>query len=128
ISNHRIQSIDQEQQRVTFQYKDYRSGGQRKEMTLSAQEFLRRFSEHILPRGFTKILSYGYLSNRGKEQRIRKVLLSLKLPQHPVRVEQPLAVCLLESYGIDQSVCPLCGGQTMRLIAVWYYFKGGADG
>jgi Putative transposase/Transposase zinc-binding domain len=128
ISNHRIQSIDQEHQQVTFQYKDYRSEGKQKEMTLQVGEFLRRFSEHILPRGFTKIRSYGYLANRGKEQRIKEVLLCLKLPQHPGRIQLPLAVRLLEGYGVDLSVCPVCGGQTMRLLAVCYYFKGGADG
>ena len=49
ISSHRI--IDCKDGKVTFWYKDYRSGGIRKEMTVTANEFIRRFLQHALPRG-----------------------------------------------------------------------------
>jgi len=128
ISNHRLCSFDNATDTLTFQYKDYRAGGTQKQMTLSCPEFLRRFSQHILPRGFTKIRSYGYLANRGREERIRGVLLKLKLPQHPVPVQVPFTVRLWESYGVDVRTCPVCGGKTLRLVAVCYNFKGGEDG
>jgi site-specific recombinase XerC len=51
ISNHRIQAIDK--QTVSFLYKDYKQNGQKKTMTLSHCEFVRRFSLHILPKRFT---------------------------------------------------------------------------
>jgi hypothetical protein len=51
ISNYRIKSIDQ--QNVTFEYKDYRVAGVKKQMTLTHKEFIRRFSLHILPTRFT---------------------------------------------------------------------------
>ena len=60
ISNHRIRSIENEQ--VTFLAKDYRRGGTKYLLSLSEEEFIRRFSLHILPRGFTRIRHYGILS------------------------------------------------------------------
>src|SRR5690606_15089700 len=69
ISNHRISGIDDEQGTVTFDYKDYADGCKKKQMTLSASEFIRRFEQHILPERFTKIRTYGYLANRNRHQR-----------------------------------------------------------
>lgn len=68
ISNHRIKSIDNEQ--VTFSYKDYRKAGQKLQMTLPNQEFIRRFSQHILPKGFVRIRHYGFLSSSWKKERL----------------------------------------------------------
>ena len=48
---------------VTFQWKDYAHGNQWRTMTLTAMEFLRRFAQHILPRGFVRIRQFGYLAN-----------------------------------------------------------------
>jgi hypothetical protein len=128
ISNHRLYSFDQENDTVTFQYNDYRQGGEQKQMTLSCTEFLRRFSEHILPKGFVRIRTYGYLSNRGREERIKGVLLRLKLPPHPPPVLVPFTVRLFEDYGVDVRTCPCCGNKTLRLVAICYAFKGGEDG
>ena len=61
ITNHRIKSIDD--QNVAFDYKDYRAAGVKKQMTLSHQEFIRRFALHILPKRFVKIRHYGFLSS-----------------------------------------------------------------
>jgi hypothetical protein len=55
ISNNRLLAFDGEH--VTFAYKDYARGDQRRTMTLTAMEFLRRFVQHILPRGFVRIRS-----------------------------------------------------------------------
>ena len=50
ISNNRLVSIDEEGS-VTFDYKDYADGNKKKQMTLSGEEFIRRFKQHILPKG-----------------------------------------------------------------------------
>jgi Putative transposase/Transposase zinc-binding domain len=68
ISNHRIQCLNEQDDTVTFAYKDYSDDGTQKQMTLSIAEFIRRFEQHILPERFTKIRTYGYLSNRGSPQ------------------------------------------------------------
>jgi hypothetical protein len=49
-------------------------------MTLSGQEFLRRFDQHILPKGFVKIRSYGYLGNFRRKQRVNELLRGMNLP------------------------------------------------
>lgn len=54
-----------------FEYKDYKNGGIIKEMTVTAEEFIRRFLLHILPSRFTKIRHYGILSNRNKKTIIK---------------------------------------------------------
>ena len=61
ISNHRLLAFDGE--RVTFRWKDYAHGNKQKKMTLEATEFLRRFIQHILPRGFVRIRQFGFLTN-----------------------------------------------------------------
>ena len=61
ISNHRLLAFDGEH--VTFPWKDYAHGDQRRTMTLTAMEFLRRFVQHILPRGFVRIRQSGFLAN-----------------------------------------------------------------
>ena len=66
ISNHRLTAFDGV--RVSFLWRDYAHGNKRRIMTLDAQEFLRRFFLHVLPRGFVCIRHYGLLSNRFRKQ------------------------------------------------------------
>jgi hypothetical protein len=129
ISNQRIQSIN-EDGTVTFEYKDYADGSKKKLMTLAAQEFIRRFEQHILPKGFTKIRTYGYLANRNRHSRINMVLKSMGLPLHKGLVKVPLEVRMLEQYGIDIRECPCCKGKTMQLVQVYVPCcrKGADDG
>jgi hypothetical protein len=61
ISNHRLIAFDGTQ--VTFRWKDYAHGSKQRKMTLSAEEFLRRFLLHVLPRGFVRIRHFGFLAN-----------------------------------------------------------------
>jgi len=61
ISNHRLLAFDGEN--VTFRWKDYAHGGRQRKMTIAADEFFRRFTQHILPRGFVRIRQFGYLAN-----------------------------------------------------------------
>ena len=63
ISNYRIQNINKEDRTVTFSLKDYKKNGEKTTQTLTTKEFIRRFSLHILPRGFTRIRHYGILSS-----------------------------------------------------------------
>jgi hypothetical protein len=62
ISNHRLVAFQDD--RVTFRWKDYAHGNKKKMMTLSAEEFLRRFLLHVLPRGFVRIRFFGFLASR----------------------------------------------------------------
>jgi len=64
ISNFRITKLTTTH--VTFEWKDYRSGGKKELMTLPVLEFLRRFCLHFLPDRFQRIRHYGILSSRGR--------------------------------------------------------------
>ena len=78
ISNHRLLAFDGE--RVTFQWKDYAHGDQHRTMTLSAMEFLRRFVQHILPRGFVRIRQSGFLANTCRAARVALARTLLTTP------------------------------------------------
>jgi len=60
ISNNRI--IDHSKGEVRFKYKDYKSGGLYRQMSLRAEEFIRRFLQHVLPDGFYKIRYFGFMA------------------------------------------------------------------
>jgi hypothetical protein len=64
ISNHRL--LGMEDGRVTFRWKDYAHGSRKRKMSLTAQEFIRRFLLHVLPRGFVRIRHFGWMANRNR--------------------------------------------------------------
>jgi hypothetical protein len=115
IDNRRIESVDDE--RVSFQYQDYRSGDRYKSrhMTLSAGEFIRRFLLHTLPPGFQRIRHYGLLASRNKNQR----LLACRNLLNPAVGWLPsagqLADCLVEPPD-PSALCPVCRvGRMIRI-------------
>jgi hypothetical protein len=108
ISNRRLRSLQDGQ--VSFEYKDYRDGGKSKIMTLAADEFIRRFLQHVVPPGFQRIRYYGLLANC---HRARQIELCRQLLATP-------ASELLPSLGDGQNLdrllaapnhrlCPHCG-------------------
>lgn len=119
ISNHRICHFNEQEASVTFTYKDYADEGKQKQMTLSSDEFIRRFAQHTLPPRFTRIRTYGYLANRNRHQRIREVLKKMKAPPHKEPVKVPMELFLKEQYDIDLAECPCCKGKTMQLLYVY---------
>ena len=78
ISNHRLLAFDGDH--VTFQWKDYAHHEQRRTMTLSTMEFLRRFVQHILPRGFVRIRQSGFLANTCRGSRVALARTVLATP------------------------------------------------
>jgi hypothetical protein len=128
ISNHRIVSIDDREGNVTFNYKDYVADGRQKQMTLNCTEFIRRFEQHILPKRFTKIRTYGYLGNRNRRKRINEVLKKMQLPLHKGLVKIPLQLYMTERYGLNIRECPCCKGETMELAHIYYPWKHADDG
>lgn len=115
ISNHRLVKL--ERGRVTFRYKDYADEHQEKAMTLDALEFLRRFVQHVLPHGFTKVRHYGLLAHRFRKERLslsRRLLLT-------VAAVGTRAV----SYDGDARIeprhercCQQCGGKRLERVAL----------
>ncbi|WP_203558358.1 IS91 family transposase [Bacteroides sp. 224] len=109
ISNHRLESIADG--RVSFRYKDYRDDAKTKVMTLSADEFLRRFCLHILPRGFRKIRHYGILASRNKAM--------LRAVQEEMDIEDSNRIETLYSKkktGDSRKQCPCCKTGRMETV------------
>jgi hypothetical protein len=108
ISNHRIQRVHKG--KVTFLWKDYADNNQKKEMTLDALEFIRRFLLHILPQRFVKIRHYGLLSNRNRQTLINKCKALLGQLSSSKETPKPEGwkELLLKITGKDVSICPCC--------------------
>jgi hypothetical protein len=108
ISNHRIVAFADGQ--VTFRWKDYAHGSKQKLMTITAEEFLRRFLLHVLPHGFVRIRFFGFLANRR-----RKGLLPLC--QQLLRMPAPNCQDAIPPQASSAAVwqCPRCGGSMLPL-------------
>jgi hypothetical protein len=117
ISNHRIKTLDTANQ-VTFEYKDYADGGKHKQMTLSGEEFLRRFEQHILPPRFCKIRHYGYLSNYRRRQRINELLQQMDLPLHAPQAAVSAVITMIEKFGSATLQCPCCKRARLELLYI----------
>ena len=115
ISNHRIQRVDTEG--VTFQYKDYKTGGDTKTMTLTEQEFVRRFCQHILPPKFRRLRHYGILSNASKGKSLAKARQALGVRQQMcLDKAQRKALARERLLGQNPNQCRCCKTGTMQLV------------
>lgn len=105
ISNHRI--IDVSDTHVAFRWKDYAHHNQRRTMTLTHEEFLRRFLHHVLPKGFPRIRYFGFLANRrrGELLPVCRTLLCRSLPD-----QEPAAAHPASSSEHAVWRCPRCEG------------------
>jgi hypothetical protein len=104
ISNHRL--VEVTDSNVTFRWKDY-AHNKRRTMTLTHQEFLRRFLQHVLPKGFPRIRYFGFLANRrrGAPLPLRRTLLAVESPPAPATTPATPILWL----------CPCCQGP-MRVV------------
>lgn len=121
ISNHRLVSLAEG--RVTFRYKDYADDQQQKTMTLPAEEFLRRFVQHVLPQGFVKVRHYGLLANRYRAERLRasrQLLLVVTVAAILAGTTSPSTEAIEP---VRVRCCPKCGSRRLVTITVP---KGGA--
>jgi len=114
ISNSRIISYDQG--KVSFKYKDYKTN-KTKIMTLTNQEFVRRFLMHVLPERFVKIRYYGILSNRTKIKALALIRTLIDSPEHvPKFLNMTTEEIILELFDQDITKCPKCNSKKLRTI------------
>jgi hypothetical protein len=105
ISNHRI--VDVNDTHVTFRWKDYAHHNKRRAMSLPHEEFLRRFLQHVLPKGFPRIRYFGFLANRRRAE---------SLPQYLALLAHVLPFPSADSASDPELWrCPCCQGP-MRVI------------
>jgi hypothetical protein len=122
ISNHRLVSLADG--RVTFRYKGYADDHRHKTMSLPAEEFLRRFVQHVLPKGFVKVRHYGLLANRNRAERLdvsRQLLLVVTAAALLAGATPGVPTAAIAPVGVR--CCPKCGSRRLVTIAVP---KGGA--
>jgi len=106
ISNRRL--ISQDKAGVTFRYKDYRRDGDARHstMTLSVDEFIRRFLVHVLPKGFHRIRHYGLLASGRRKANIARARELLAAPAQ-IDTKEPAAS------SDRRPSCPCCGGRML---------------
>jgi len=107
ISNHRLLAFDG--QTVSFRWRDYAHGSKQRIMTLDAEEFLRRFFLHVLPKGFVRIRHYGLLANRFRN---RFLPLAHTLLAADGRQQLPLPPCRTATSGTVPDAEKPCGSSS----------------
>jgi len=117
ITNNRIVSMENGE--VTFKYRDRSDENKVKEITIKAQEFIRRYILHILPKGFMKIRYFGFLAHTNKKTSI-PLLRQLINPdaEFTEKLTETIEETMLRLTGVDISLCPECGKGKMICVKV----------
>ena len=128
ISNHRLVKLEDGQ--VTFRYQDDAADSRTKTMTLAAEEFLRRFVQHVVPKGFVKVRHYGLLANRHRADKLavcRRLLLVETVTAKLVAGEaDEAAITVIEPARVR--CCPQCGSRRLILVTLPSGAGGAAPG
>jgi len=117
ISNNRIKRM--KNNKVVFEWKDYRDKDTTKEMELPAVEFIRRFMLHIVPENFYKIRYYGILSSRNKQKDIARCreILGVVKEMEPKKAEIT-QTWIDKEILVGTSQCPNCRAGTMHFLRI----------
>jgi Putative transposase/Transposase zinc-binding domain len=122
LSNRRLLRLEGEE--VAFTAKDYAAGGKPRVVRLRAEEFLRRWVQHVLPVGFVKIRHYGLLANRGRSERLAMCRALLAVWAVLQCVGGVLAAVAEARDGRGR--CPSCGSERWCRVAELPGAEGGA--
>ena len=116
ISNSRIISYTKDS--VTFTYRDRKDDGKKKECTLSSSEFIRRFLQHVLPKGFQKIRYYGFLNNSRRKKNMEVIFSLQGGRKYTPRFDRtsPMDKIISAAWGSDALKCPECGKMCMEYV------------
>ncbi len=117
ISNHRLLAL--KDGHVTFSWKDYTRGNQHRAMTLTSDEFIRRFLLHVLPRGFQRLRQFGLLANRRRRYKLALCRQLLGSEAGHTVSNKPLPRDYKSLYetitGESLAQCPACRAGKMKL-------------
>ena len=112
IANHRLTDFDGKH--VHFRWRDYAHGNKNKVMSLTADEFIRRFLLHTLPRGLARIRHYGLLANRSRQKNLSHCRELVGQPKPERRKTESIDEMMLRLTGIDVTQCPRCEHGRLR--------------
>jgi hypothetical protein len=108
---------------VTFRYLN-RKKQQTATESITGEQFMLRFLHHVLPKGFTKIRHYGFLSTRSKGidlPSIRKAL-GVKVPSPKEKLSN--REVMIATQGKDPYLCPKCQQDDMVVVEVFHGIRG----
>ncbi len=108
ISNHRLIAVNDTE--VRFSFRDNRNGGELKEKSLPAEDFIGRFLQHILPCGFVRIRYFGFLHGRRREEKLKRIRELLGVSEGEIKpIEETIEELYERLTGVDPTLCPVCG-------------------
>jgi hypothetical protein len=116
LSNDRL--LEYRHGHVRFRWKDYADDNRVKVLTLQADDFLRRFLLHVVPRGFMRIRHFGLLANRTRRETLARCRHLLGQPPTPEAPSESVAEQVHRLTGIDLGRCPVCGERRMQVTAI----------
>jgi Putative transposase len=116
LSNNRL--VDHRDGRVRFRWRDYADHDRVKVMTLEADEFLRRFLLHVVPRGFMRIRHFGLHANRSRRAALPQCRDLLGQPPPADAPVESVGALVHRLTGVDLTCCPVCGKGRMQRIAL----------
>ena len=109
ISNSRIKSVNNTH--VSFEYTDRNDNYKKKIRTVEGAKFIKLFLQHVLPKRFIKIRSYGFLSSRNKTDKLEKLYEYFNLNKYVKPCKLTTLKVLEMVYKIKPGVCKVCGGK-----------------
>jgi Putative transposase/Transposase zinc-binding domain len=122
ISNNRILKVTDET--VSFSWKDYSQNNKKQITSLSGEEFLRLFCQHISPHGYTRIRHYGFLSSASKAKSLPKIRASLRVgPPSAKPKDKSWQEIVFERMAIKPGVCKCCGGEMVIVQSLPNHFQ-----
>lgn len=104
---HESRLVQMNEHSVSFRYKDYQDGNQKKVMTVSGEEFIRRYLSHVLPKGLMRIRHFGWLSNKSRKEKLALI-----------KAQEPKAATLRKKPDATTEPiwhCPHCKGGVLQL-------------
>lgn len=108
IANSRLVALDDTH--VAFRWKDYRDNGATKVMRLKAEEFIRRFLLHVLPNGFHRIRSFGFMANGHRKAKLALCRALFAEGGAAAENASPTPSGILRNQAVAAPACPHCGG------------------
>lgn len=128
ISNERIVAIGETE--VAFRVRVNGEGGKKRTVHLPGTEFIARFVQHVLPRGFKRIRHYGLLGAAHKSARVAAARTALAAPQPQPALIESLAAFMQRVAQIQWATCTHCHQGQFKLIQViapqprWHSSRG----
>ncbi len=115
ISDTRLQQVNDEQ--VTFRWKDYRDKDKRKLMSLTGEEFIRRFLLHVLPKGLMRIRHYGFLANRCRKAKLATIRALIEQRQATENETSAVEKKSVNGPNTTHCPCPKCKQGVLQVLA-----------